>query len=42
MTKTVNAQASPRGISLHTIVERKDLEKFATDLEIEYDNLKKI
>ena len=27
------------GISLHLIVERKDLEKFVTDLQIEYDNL---
>jgi len=29
---------SGQGISLHLIVERKDLEKFVTDLEIEYDN----
>lgn len=27
------------GISLHLIVERKDLEKFVADLQIEYDNL---
>lgn len=30
---------SGQGISLHLIVERKDLEKFVTDLEIEYVNL---
>ena len=30
---------SGQGISLHIIVERKDLEKFLVDLEIEYDNL---
>ena len=27
------------GISLHLIVERKDLEKFVADLQIEYNNL---
>ena len=32
---------SGQGISLHLIVERKDLEKFVADLEIEYENLKK-
>lgn len=30
---------SSEGISLHLIVTRKDLEKFVTDLEIEYDQL---
>lgn len=30
---------SGEGISLHMIVERKDLEKFVTDLEIEYNML---
>lgn len=28
------------GISMHLIVERRDLEKFVTDLQIEYDNLR--
>ena len=30
---------SGEGISLHLIVERKDLEKFVADLQTEYDNL---
>lgn len=30
---------SGEGISLHLIVLRKNLEKFATDLQVEYDNL---
>lgn len=30
---------SGEGISLHIIVTRKDLEKFVSDLEIEYNNL---
>lgn len=32
---------SSEGISLHIIVARKDLEKFVTDLEIEYNNFMK-
>lgn len=32
---------SGEGISLHMVVTRKDLEKFATDLEIEYSNIEK-
>ena len=30
---------SGEGISLHLTIERKDLEKFVTDLEIEYNDL---
>ncbi len=35
-----NKAYSGEGISLHLIVTRKDLEKFANQLEIEYQNLK--
>lgn len=30
---------SGEGISLHMVVRREDLEKFVSDLEIEYNNL---
>ncbi len=35
-----NRAYSGEGISLHLIVTRKDLEKFANELEIEYRNLR--
>lgn len=39
-TFTNNRAYSGEGISLHLIVTRKDMEKFANDLEKEYRNLK--
>jgi hypothetical protein len=36
-----NTAYSGEGISLHMIVNRSHLEKFATDLEIEYNNIEK-